>query len=180
MANMLSLWHCFRVTGVGGMSKMNYSKILIYCFLISIITCTFASAAESLPESDHNYANNFDYTWPAISEPGATQMRLHFTKMNLAPSDYLSLLDKDGNQLIYFSNNYFSNRDAFWTEWYTGDTFKVRLHTDDSRTAYGFKIDKIETRPEKPNTPEVTSTPKSPNYQDAVLLQKYFYCLFRL
>ena len=122
---------------------MKYSKILIFCVLISIITCTIASGAKSLPESDHPYANNFDYTWPAVSEPGATQMRLHFTKLGLAYYDKLILLDKDGYELARYS---YTKGNDFWTPWYTEDTMKVRLETDGSQTAYGFKIDKVETR----------------------------------
>ena len=122
---------------------MNFSKILIYCFLISIITCTFASGAESLPESDHPYANNFEYTWPEISEPGATQMRLHFTKLDLEYNDYLSILDKDGNELVDY---HYVTKDDYWTEWFTEDTLKVKLKTNGAETAYGFKIDQVETR----------------------------------
>jgi PKD repeat protein len=121
----------------------NISNILICCFLISVITCNIASSAESLPESDHPYANNFKYTWPEISEPGATQMRLHFTKMDLAYYDKLILLDKDGYELARYS---YTSGENFWTPWYTEDTIKVRLETDGSSTAYGFKIDKVETR----------------------------------
>ncbi|WP_052727984.1 PKD domain-containing protein [Methanosarcina vacuolata] len=124
---------------------MNYSKIVICCFLISIITCTVASSAESLPESDHPYANNFDYTWPAIEESGATQMRLHFTKLSIADyRDKLTILDTEGNKLVTYDRS--NNGDDFWTDWYTEDAMKVRLQTDGSDTAYGFKIDQVETR----------------------------------
>ncbi|MDD2340191.1 MAG: PKD domain-containing protein [Methanosarcina sp.] len=118
-------------------------KILICFFLISIITCSIASSVESLPESDHPYANNLKYTWPEISEPGATQMRLHFTKMELGLGDKLILLDKDGYELARY---YYTSGENFWTPWYTEDTIKVRLETDGSGTKYGFKIDKVETR----------------------------------
>jgi PKD repeat protein len=146
---------------------MNFLKILTYCFLISIITCTFASAAESLPESDHPYANNFEHTWPAISEPGATQMRLHFTKLDLASDasygDKLILLDKEGKELVTYTH--YDSGDDFWTDWYTGDTIKVKLTTNGYNTAYGFKIDNVETRPEKPNPPVAafTASPTSGN-----------------
>ncbi|WP_052725509.1 PKD domain-containing protein [Methanosarcina sp. Kolksee] len=124
---------------------MNFSKIVICCFLISIITCTVASSAESLPESDHPYANNFDYTWPAIEESGATQMRLHFTKLSIADyRDKLTILDTEGNKLVTYDRS--NNGDDFWTDWYTEDAMKVRLQTDGSDTAYGFKIDQVETR----------------------------------
>ncbi|MHA1975198.1 MAG: CUB domain-containing protein, partial [Candidatus Hodarchaeales archaeon] len=32
-------------------------------------------------ESAHPYSNNFDYTW-TITKPGATQIRVHFTKID--------------------------------------------------------------------------------------------------
>ncbi len=110
-----------------------------------MITCTFASATESLPESDHDYANNFNYIWPAITEPNATQIRLHFAKIDLNDaSDHLYLLDENGNKLFTY---YGYTKEDFWTEWYAGNTFKIKLETNVKGTAYGFKIDKIETRP---------------------------------
>jgi PKD repeat protein len=70
--------------------------------------------------------------------------------MELGYKDYLSILDNDGNKLAYYHG---INEKDYWTPWYTGDTLKVRLETDGSGTAYGFKIDKVETKPEKTNTP---------------------------
>ena len=40
---------------------MDSLEILICCFLISIVTCTVTFLADSLPESDYSYANNFGH-----------------------------------------------------------------------------------------------------------------------
>ncbi|NLN44185.1 MAG: hypothetical protein GX152_08480, partial [Methanosarcina sp.] len=98
----------------------------------------------SLAESYHPYANSFEYKWPDISEPGATEIRLHFESLSLANSDILVFYDKYDNKLVTYE--YGQSSKDFWTEWYTGDTLKVKLVTDNSGTAYGFKIDEVEGR----------------------------------
>ncbi|WP_367869667.1 YncE family protein, partial [Methanosarcina mazei] len=112
-----------------------------------------------LPESYHSYANNFNYIWPEISRPEATQMRLHFTKLELDFDDKLILLNKDGNKLVTFKDY---NNEDFWTEWYTGNTIKVKLETNRYETAYGFKIDQVEirTNPESISM-DIKETPSS-------------------
>ena len=94
-----------------------------------------------LAESHHPYANNYDYTW-TISEPGAAQIRLHFTKLDIN-DDYLYLLDKDDQELASYYRDYYENH---WTDWFTGDTLKLRLETNGSDTAYGFVVDRKETK----------------------------------
>jgi hypothetical protein len=103
-------------------------------------------------ESDHSYANNFDYTWPEISQPGATQMRLHFAKLDLRFADHLSFLDKDGRVLVDYRD---TNGKDFWSEWFAVDTLKLNLRTNEYENGYGFKIDQVETRPNPGSTPIV-------------------------
>ncbi len=111
--------------------------------------------SNSLAESDHPYANNFEYTW-TISEPGAAQIRLHFDYLKLGEPgklssnfqvyDKLILYDKYDNVLKTYGRSSGVNLQDFWTEWYAVDTLKVKLVTDSSGTANGFIIDKTETR----------------------------------
>jgi len=127
------------------MSKMTKMMILLVagmCLLTGFVTTTTAST-NILVESDHSYANNFNYIWPEISQPEATQMRLHFTKLELDFDDKLKFLDKDGNKLVTFKDY---NKEDFWTEWYTVNTIKLKLETNGYDTAYGFKIDQVEIR----------------------------------
>ncbi|KKG10831.1 hypothetical protein [Methanosarcina sp. 2.H.T.1A.15] len=128
------------------MSRKIISKVFLIC-LLGIISIMPTVSAEDLPESDHNYANNFVYTWPAISDPDATQMRFHLSKLDLADdySDKLIILDENGNKLKTYNGQREILEDV-WTEWYAGNTFKIRLETDTEVTGYGFKIDQVETR----------------------------------
>ena len=63
----------------------------------------FASA-ELLVESNHPYANNYLNTW-TISEPGASQIRIHFEKIDLKSGDYVKILDEDGNYLVVYGGS---------------------------------------------------------------------------
>ncbi len=119
------------------------SALSVGIFLYSIQTVS----ATYLAESYHPYANNYKNTW-TISESGVSEIRLHFTKRELEYPDELKVLDKDGNRLETYT--YHDNREDVWSEWYTGDTLKLELETDSSETAYGFAVDKIETRGEAP------------------------------
>ena len=88
-------------------------------------------------------------------------MRLHFENLDLADtSDKLVLYDKYDNKLMTYS--YWQSSKDFWTEWYTGDTLKVKLITDSSGTAYGFKIDKGEIKNDR-NVTTVFSESKEVN-----------------
>ena len=97
-------------------------------------------------ESDHPYANNFEYTWK-ISQPGADQMRLHFDKLELASYDRLTIYNDQSKELVSYGT--YDDKEDFWTEWQTTDTLRVKLVTDNQYTAYGFLIDQIEYRKEK-------------------------------
>jgi hypothetical protein len=125
------------------MSKLNIFKVVLCCFLFVVLACMPAASSESLAESKHPYSNNFEYTWSNISEPGATEIRLHFSDLDIGRYDKLTILDKYGNDLVTYSG---ITKADFWTEWYVGDTLGVRLITSDQGTAYGFKIDKLESR----------------------------------
>lgn len=128
------------------------------------------TGSKLLAESDHPYANNFEDTW-IISEPGAAQIRLHFEYLKLAQNqrinfqvyDKLILYDKYDNVLKTYGMNNGVNYQDLWTEWYTGDTLKVKLVTDSSGTANGFIIDKTETRMDETSEPSEFVDEKSSN-----------------
>ncbi len=105
-------------------------------------TQTITRTVESYPlESNHPYSNNFDYTW-TITEPGASQIRVHFTKIDTEQNyDFVYVYDYANAQLHKLSGLYSSGG---WSAWSYGDTIKVRLDTDYSVTDWGFAIDQIE------------------------------------
>jgi hypothetical protein len=125
------------------MSKINILKTVLCCLFALVLACMPAASSESLAESKHPYANNSTYTWPNISEPGVTEIRLHFSDLDIGRYDKLTILDKYGHDLVTYSG---ITKADFWTEWYVGDTLGVRLITSDQGTGYGFKVDKLDSR----------------------------------
>ena len=117
--------------------------------------------SNSLAESDHPYENDFEKTW-TISEPGASQIRLHFKDLQLAKTvgknffdyDRVLILDRYGNVVeVYGNNRYGANSQDFWTKWYKGDKLSVKLVTDETRPCYGFVIDKMDFKLDETNEP---------------------------
>jgi len=114
-----------------------------YGFLVDQMETRIGPAPSTsyLAESYHPYANNCTYTW-TISQPGVSQMRLHFTRWELAPrSDSLSLLNKSGFLLTRYNKSHLPNGSNAWTEWYGGDTVRLVLETDGTDSAWGFLVD---------------------------------------
>lgn len=140
---------------------MKYKKSLLTgILLVGFLIATFSSPLELgnasntrelnetrstvenyVVESAHPYTNNFDYTW-TITKPGATQIRVHFTKIDTERRyDYVYVYDYQGSQLHRLTGLYSSGG---WSSWSYGDNIKVRLDTDYSVTDWGFAIDQIE------------------------------------
>ena len=103
---------------------------------------TINPVSTNLPESPHPYPNSYENTW-TISEPGATQIRIHFSRLETEEYfDDLYIYDKNNVQIAIYNGN----NDGIWTEWINGDTVKVRLISDGSIPKFGFVVDQIETR----------------------------------
>jgi subtilisin family serine protease len=96
-------------------------------------------------ESDHPYANNFNYTWN-ITVENFSHIAVHFVNISLeTPGE--SGYDTTDRIRIYNGNHeivsvYKGNLSDFWTPSIEGDTIYVNLQTDPSVTYYGFYIDK--------------------------------------
>ena len=148
--------------------------VLITFTVIAGMNANVQASGENLAESDHLYANNYVNTW-TISEPGASQIRIHFEKIDLKSGDYVKILDKDGNYLVTYggssANIYYQYlKEKFWTDWYVGDTLKVEFSTNPTGTSYGFLIDQKETRetlPTPTSTPISIPTPTSTQPKDS-------------
>ena len=81
----------------GDMSKISIIKIILCCLFALVLACMPAASSESLAESDHPYASNYEHNWTNISEPGASEIRLHFSDLDIGRYDKLIILDKYGN-----------------------------------------------------------------------------------
>ncbi len=101
-------------------------------------------------ESDHNYSNNFDYTWN-ITKPGYSSIAVHFKNISLEYQgellgydtyDRIIIYDSEFTEIAHYHgiNGIMEN---IWTPHSEGDTIYIRLITDISFTDYGFYIDYI-------------------------------------
>lgn len=91
-------------------------------------------------ESPHPYANNYDNVW-TISEGGATQIRVHFARLDLERNyDFVRILDARGE--VWYE--YTGTQEDLTTPPIQGDTIKIQLVTDRSITRWGFGIDRYE------------------------------------
>lgn len=93
-------------------------------------------------ESPHPYANDYDNVW-TISEGGATQIRVHFDRIDLERNyDFVRILDK--NDEVWFE--YTGTQLDLTTPPIQGDTIKIQLVTDRSVTRWGFSIDRYDVK----------------------------------
>ncbi|HOB59498.1 MAG TPA: PKD domain-containing protein [Methanoregulaceae archaeon] len=108
-----------------------------------------------LPESFHTTAAFYSHTWN-ITNPSATAIRVHFTKIDLGtdPKQYQSgdtlvLKDQNGNIVHTYQggDNYGANQDVLpdggWSDWCVGNDITLTLTTKSGNT-YGFTVDQID------------------------------------
>ena len=100
-------------------------------------------------QSNHPYANNFDYTW-TITKPGYNKIAVHFVNISL---EYPGQGGYDSYDRIIIYNSQMKEIARYhgingiindlWTPYSDGNTIYVRLVTDESVTDYGFYIDQV-------------------------------------
>jgi hypothetical protein len=92
--------------------------------------------------SAHNYANSYTYTWPTKTVTGATQIRVHFTKIDMESNyDYVYVLNSAGTQYSKLTGLYST---GVWSAWVPGTSLKVKMTTDSSVVKWGFATDMVE------------------------------------
>ena len=101
-------------------------------------------ATQNFAESYHPYANNYQYKW-MIAHPGASEMRIHFKRIDLNSGDKLKIYGRQGDLLKTYDGTYLGDKEYIWTEWQTTDTLALELTTNNGGNAYGFVVDLIET-----------------------------------
>ena len=149
--------------------KKNAMVIITFTLLAVLLFVGNVSADVILVESPHPYANNYDHSW-FITDPTASQMRIHFQNITLANGDFIRLYDGHGGTAELFQNT--DNGVDIWSEWFTTNTIEVRLVTDAGSTAYGFLVDQKEVRtgitcpPTNPNALAESCHPYANNYDN--------------
>jgi len=102
----------------------------------------------ALAESEHPYRNNTDNWW-TITEPGAGQMRVHFSRLETESGwDYVFVYDENYTLMA----SYTGTHNNIWTPWINGGIVRIRLRSNAIGVAYGFVVDAKESKatPQEP------------------------------
>ncbi|MFZ5890480.1 MAG: S8 family serine peptidase [Myxococcota bacterium] len=142
--------HVYRVRAVVGSTPGLWSRKLYATASTEPTQETVSGYA-----SAHPYAHNRN-EGPKIFKRNAKRMRVHFSRLDIAPGDYLWYAPTNLNRydLNKLDGSYPT---GFWTHW-VGDTFDFAFHSDASGNAWGYDVDKIEYVlgvPDVPSTPYV-------------------------
>ncbi|MBI2609218.1 MAG: S8 family serine peptidase [Deltaproteobacteria bacterium] len=103
--------------------------------------------------SPHDYENDKVYNWK-ITHPGATRMRVHFSKFDTeAGYDTVTIKDDAGGVVDTFEGTL----DPLWSFEAEGNTIEIILKTDKYVARYGFDIDQYQYVIENTVTPDPTT-----------------------
>lgn len=119
-------------------------------------------------QSPHPYAA--DSPTPGewiVQSPGATYVRLHVSRLHLAPGDSLEIASPDGSQSFLYDGKGPHGDGEFWANTIRGDTALVHLHATRGG-AYGFSIDQYGSGTELLPGPAPSSACGLTDWQDAV------------
>ena len=130
--------HIYRVRAIIGSSTGAWSHRLMA--KASLMPTSEPFVRESL----HPYPNDIERTY-VVRKPGATRLRVHFSRLDTLPEDTIQFLRQfqDERESIdeQLSGSYPT---GFWTQWLNEDTFRFDFITDAAGTAFGFAVDRIE------------------------------------
>ena len=121
-------------------------------------------------ESEHDYADNFGDFWFYRAE-GAAKLLLTFDERTEIEDefDFLYIFDGAGNQIGKFTGTALAGQ----TVEVPGDSVKLRLVSDDSGSAWGFKVTKVEAVPLTPVIPGDANSDGTADVLDLVRFLKY-------
>ena len=121
-------------------------------------------------ESEHDYADNFGDFWFYRSE-GAAKLLLTFDERTEIEDefDFLYIFDGAGNQIGKYTGTALAGQ----TVEVPGDSVKLRLVSDDSGSAWGFKVTKVEAVPLTPPVPGDANSDGIADVLDLVRFLKY-------
>ncbi len=122
------------------MEKKLISLVLAILMMVSILPMS-AFAADSLPESEHPYADNEKQVWTYKGKEDTTALAIRFSEKTELEQDcdFIYIYDGDGKPLYKYTGTELSGE----TIYLSSNGFTLVLETDGSNTSYGFKIDDI-------------------------------------
>ncbi len=121
-------------------------------------------------ESEHDYADNFGDFWFYRAE-GAAKLLLTFDERTEIEDefDFLYIFDGAGNQIGKYTGTALAGQ----TVEVPGNSVKLRLVSDDSGSAWGFKVTKVEAVPLTPPVPGDANSDGTADVLDLVRFLKY-------
>jgi hypothetical protein len=142
------------VTGVSSITTVNGSRVAALrprtqddiasvdgAAICGRIIHTTAVTINQVIESPHPYLANYDQSWIATGSENATEVRLHFSLLQIQGADKLYYGPLGRAQYMMGSMN-----NAWWSPWMPGNKQSLRLVTDGTDNYYGFCMDKLEAR----------------------------------
>lgn len=100
----------------------------------------FLCDSDTYPESEHDYAPDFDYTW-TFSCPDAVKYVLKFSAQTKLENgfDHIYIYDDENKLVGSYKGQELSGKEII----VEGSSFAIRLDTDSSINYYGFSFDSI-------------------------------------
>lgn len=166
--------------------KKIISILLVFAMLAGVASISVSAEGEDYsvyPESDHDYANDCWKTWKYIHPEETEGLFVTFSADTYFEPDFT-----DEETGLYKGGDYihietFIEEKRFYIGYFSGDTlasktlyipassFIIELSTDESVTAYGFKIERIDTAmPENVNAVCYNFEPNKTG------IEKYYEC----
>ncbi|HEX6853075.1 MAG TPA: serine protease [Candidatus Polarisedimenticolaceae bacterium] len=106
-----------------------------------------------------------------VRHPGATYIRVHFSKFDLAPGDWVTIASADGGESFTYTGRGPHSTGEFWAQAILGDTAIVRLQATVGGEG-GFEIDAfgrgiVDLVGERPSDPSPESVCGTQDWKDA-------------
>ena len=116
---------------------MKKRLLLFTVLLCGLIALCAGALADGYPESAHNYASNTDQSWTYTHPSNADYLEIVFSDDTETEASYdvIHITDSEGTEQR-FSGSAFRNNPVY----VKGQSFTIRLTSDDSVEYYGFRI----------------------------------------
>lgn len=116
--------------------------MLLVCALGAAVPMT-ASAQTAFPESPHPYPDSYDNTWTYTFASSVSAINVTFDSRTWVEAgwDFIYVMDANGNNIP--GSPFTGTSLAGQTKQVGGRTVRIRLTTDGSVTAYGFRVTNV-------------------------------------